>query len=106
MDITKALQGAKGEINEDKLAVVRIEMAADYSYWSGLLENSLEEKYKVWEEFRKDKTSDTQAERAWQKTEQGRIEVTARIRLKNLEKAMSVIKSRIDIIVEGKKRTI
>lgn len=80
------------------LAEYRSRLAAEYSFVAEQLEKILVRKPLVWDELRGKVTSDAQADRAWERTEDGRNEIGYRLRLKSFERLSSALKSRIEVM--------
>lgn len=85
-------QPSPGELSE-----IRQYLAGEYAFVSGQLQDILMRKPDMWQLFRKDAGSDKQADRAYEGTEDGKLEAVYRLKLKAIEKLMSAIKTRIDI---------
>jgi hypothetical protein len=95
--IEQIIEELNKEPNADQLCNLKIILAAHFSQLCTILEECLFEKTKVWEYFRSKCTSDTQAERAWQRTKEGIGETVTRLRMKKVEKLMSAISSKISV---------
>ena len=74
-------------------------LAGNYAWVCGMLEQILQRKPALWNTIRRDDEvkSDTQAERIYQKTEDGINEMGLRLRLKAMDKMSSALKSLIRI---------
>ena len=84
-----------------ELADMRGWLAAEYAYINSQLIGVLMKKPEKWKEIRYsgDVKSDTAAERAWQSTEDGMLETVYRMKLKTIEKLLSAIKSRMEVMM-------
>lgn len=88
-----------------ELADLRLELSGQYSYYSGVLESILITKPKIWMDLRKDNKSDTATERAWEATEDGIKEMRCRLRMKRIEKMLSAIRQRLEVM-QGEARNV
>ena len=95
MTIQEITEQLSIESNPYQLAILKTRLAAEYARLCDILEGCLKTKADKWESFRKERTSDTQAERAWERTEEGIGEMVCRLRMKKIEKLMSSASSRI-----------
>lgn len=82
-----------GELSEQLVA-----QAEEYSRISSKLADVLRVKPGVWALLRDSVNSDTAAERAWQRTEEGIQEMECQVRRKALEKTMSALRTRIKVL--------
>jgi len=87
----------EGQNSPRDLCGIKTSLALLYAEYSGILENCLIEKAEKWEDFRKDATSDTQAERKWERTEEGMGETVTKLRMKKIEKLLSAVSSKIQV---------
>lgn len=94
----EAIEKLKDVSSPGELAELRQWFSGEYAFIAGQLEDILLLKPQKWLETREKVKSDTQAEREWQATVEGKNELIWRLRLKAIEKAMSAIKTRLEII--------
>jgi len=89
----------------DELGRAKEFLSGEYAFVAARLEEVLKSKQSVWDRIRNSEgvKSDTQAERKYGMTEDGRDEIIYRLRLKAIEKLMSSISSRLRIL-EGEAR--
>lgn len=82
-----------------QLAAERVEVSALYAEASRQLEEILERKPAIWSEIRskEDVTSDAQAERQWDATEDGINEMKLKMKMKRMEKRMSAISTMLRV---------
>ena len=93
-DIVKMMR--KGEpIPVDSLDLMLVRCAGEYAYYASMLETVLVEKPTKWSEMRGKEgiKSDTQADRLWEASEDGRNEIGLRLRMKAIEKMLSALRS-------------
>jgi uncharacterized protein len=81
-----------------QLSEVRMKLSATYSFIATRLDEILMVKPQEWLKIREQSTSDNQADRKWELTENGRLEKVYRQQLKTCEKMMSAIKTRIEVM--------
>lgn len=91
------------KLREDKLtpgqlSELRLQLSGIYSFIASQLDDILLTKPEDWLSLREQTTSDTQADRKYELTENGKLEKIYRQQLKSCEKMMSAIKTRIEII--------
>lgn len=72
-------------------------LSADYSKKTDELQQLLVLKATSWPRYRKDAGSDKQADKAWDSTPDGIMEMGLRLQLKSLEKLMSAIKAHLRV---------
>jgi len=89
-----------GELSEQLM-----QQSAEYSKYAEELAEVLRSKSVAWMEVRKRTSSDKQADREWDATVEGMMEMSHRLRLKALEKSMSAIRTRLRIL-EGEARNM
>lgn len=75
-----------------------VEESAKYSQATEELTEILRTKSVRWLELRKNVASDTRADREWDSTMDGIMEMSLRLKLKALEKSMSAIKTRLRVV--------
>ena len=80
-----------------ELADYLLELSGDYAFNAGLWEDIQNTKSDEWLKLRSDCTSDTQADRKWTRTEQGKNETILKSKLKTLAMLMSSIKCRLRV---------
>lgn len=75
-------------------------LAAEYAYINSQLIGVLMVKPEKWKEIRYngEVKSDTAAERIWQSTPEGLNETVYRMKLKTIEKLLSAVKSRMEVM--------
>lgn len=93
--------------NPGELSEVRLWLAGRYAYLNGLLTGILIRKPEVWGKLRYSENvkSDTQAERLWSETDDGRKEIEYRHECKSIEKLLSALKTRIDLLIGEQRNT-
>jgi hypothetical protein len=79
------------------LAQMRQFLAGEYAFIAGQLQDIVMRKPDVWRLFREKTTSDKQADRMYEATEDGKLEAVYRLKCKAIEKLMSAIKTRLEI---------
>jgi hypothetical protein len=84
--------------NPDDLANLKIELATQYSHYSGSYEQILAKKPGTWKELRVNEKTDKATDRAWEATEAGISEVRLKLRLKAIEKLISSVSSKIGTV--------
>lgn len=94
-DWSQKIEAAKHSPND--LAELRLAMAAEYSYLSGMLEATLLAKADQWGKLRASAETNAEADRLWEASETGRNEAVYRLRLKSMEKCMSAIRTLLDV---------
>lgn len=87
----------QGNPSPSELSKFKVHLAANYASLAWRLKEILAEKAIHWEGLRQQCTSDTQAERAWQRMPAGREETILRLDMKVIEKQMSAITTRISV---------
>lgn len=90
-------EGTEG-LTPGELSDIRVWLAGEYAYLGGKLCEILEKKPAIWNELRKDTKSDSQAEKLWEATGRGIEEMRLRIERKDMEKIMSALKTKIEIM--------
>lgn len=81
-----------------QLSELRLKLAGEYQFTASLLDQILISKPQQWLYLREDSTSDTQADRKYELTENGKLEKVYRQQLKTCERMMSAIKTRIEVM--------
>lgn len=84
-------------------ADMRVKLAGEYSFNCGIIEDITTRKPAAWNLLREKTSSDKQADKLWDATEDGINEAVLRIRIKRLEKMMSAF-STIIKLAEGQSR--
>lgn len=79
------------QANPHGCAEAKAILAAEYSFYMGLLEDILSRKPGVWNLKRPEFKSDQACERWWEGTEDGINEVVIRLKIKRMEKLMSAL---------------
>ena len=95
--ITHYLKEDEG-LNPHQLSQHLLWLAGEYAFQATGWERIQKEKPEVWLKLRDQCTSDTQAERKWNKTESGINEIILRNKLRVIEKLMSSIKARLRVM--------
>ena len=90
-DIEKQLK--EGGQSPHQLADFRVQLSAEYSHLAGMLEQILRRKPAVWNEIRKNCTSDKQSDKVFDATIDGLDEMTLRITMKRADKLISACSS-------------
>jgi hypothetical protein len=80
------------------IAERRLDLSAEYSRYSDLLEKILMDKPRIWMEMREQLKSDKQADRAWEGSELGLAETKYRLRLKAIEKKLSAARTYLEVL--------
>lgn len=80
------------------LSNARSWLAGEYAFINGRLGEILGQKPSAWNSIRKEVNSDTAAERLWQQTQMGKDEMIYRLKLKSIEKLMSALKTKLEIL--------
>lgn len=80
-----------------RLSEILLHFSAQYSAKGDELQQLLTLKVAAWPELRKESGSDKQADKAWDATANGIMEMGLRLQLKSLEKLMSAIKSHLRV---------
>jgi hypothetical protein len=88
----------KERMSPGELSELRMQLSADYSFTATRLDEILMLKPKEWLRIREKATSDNQADRKWELTDNGSLEKVYRQQLKTCEKMMSAIKTRIEVM--------
>lgn len=89
-----------------QIAEERYEEAATFSRLSEELEAILERKPSIWLLLREKAKSATEADRAWEATQEGIQEMKIRLTLKALEKKMAASKSLLDVLRDEARGTM
>jgi hypothetical protein len=84
-------------ITPGRLAAIRMFLAGEYSFVSGSLEQILMRKPAEWGKLRAATGSDKQADRRWDASPDGQMEMSHRLKMKSIEKLSSAIKTRLEI---------
>ena len=92
-----------GQINPHRLAEIRSQLSAEYSYMAGILEEILATKAVKWLTMRQDQKSDKSTDLHWDALPEGIQEMRCRMELKRCEKLIGGIKSLLDV-AEGQAR--
>lgn len=81
-----------------ELADYRMKLAGLYAWNNGQLSEILLRKPAKWNELRREQKSDTACERVFQATPDGLEEVRLRLQQKSIERLMSALKTRLDLV--------
>ena len=81
----------------------RARLSGEYSFWTGILEDILQRKPKVWNEMRSKHKSDKACDKEFEATDDGINEVVIRLKLKLIEKLISALSTLIRL-AEGQAR--
>lgn len=86
-------------IPPNKLATWRLQLSGEYAFIAQRLAEVQMAKPDIWLAIRERDgiTSDAQADREWERTEQGKNERAYKTQLKYLEKIMSALRTRINV---------
>lgn|SRR3990167_3209023 len=87
----------RGECSPDELSEYLLQLAGEYAFLATKLEKLCVLKAEKWLELRENTTSDTQAEREWERTKEGLLEHSLKLQMKSIDKLSSAIKSRLRI---------
>lgn len=101
MTLAEAIEKSTQEgVSPRELSEVKAWLAGRYAYLGGELTRILTGKPEKWTKIRfgGEIKSDTAAERAWDATDEGKREITIRIEQKSIEKLLSAINSRLEVI--------
>lgn len=99
MDISAVIEQLKNDgLSPRELSNIKVRLAAEYAYLSGQLQTVFTLKAERWEKFREQCTSDTQAERKWEKTESGLAEMRLKLTMKSIEKLLSAISAKLNVL--------
>ena len=83
--------------NPHACAEYKAMLAAEYSFYTGQLEDILVRKPEVWNDLRKECESDKAAERKWESSKDGIDEMGLRLRLKRIDKLSGALSTLIRI---------
>lgn len=86
------------QLSPGELSQLKNWMAAEYAFLAGQMADILSQKPLEWSRLREKASSDAQTDKAWESTPQGNFELSARYRMKGLEKMMSAVNTRIRIL--------
>ncbi len=96
--ISNNLRDEKLVLSLDELTLFHNWLSGEYAFISARLEEILKIKPSTWNNLREHYKSDKQCDRAWDATIQGLDEQGYRLRLKTIEKLLSSIKLRTEIL--------
>jgi len=85
------------------LATYKAQLAGEYSFCSGMLEDVLARKPSVWIAMRPNHNSDKATDREYEATSDGINEVGLRLKMKRIEKMISAFSSLLQV-AEGEAR--
>jgi hypothetical protein len=94
-EITQKLR--EEQLPPGELSEIRLRLSAEYSYLSSLLEVILMKKPEIWLSL-KSNNSDTKTEMLWSLTEDGKNEIKYRHQLKAIEKMISAVRTRLEVM--------
>lgn len=80
------------------IAERRLDLSAEYSRYSDLLEKILLEKPRIWMEMREQCKSDKQADRMWEMSALGLDEMKYKLRCKAIEKKLSAARTYLEVL--------
>jgi hypothetical protein len=86
-----------------RVADYRVYLAAIYSLRASEMQNILGQKPRLWLAIREQKKSDTAADREWEATDLGQLEMHIKWELKRLDKLSSALASKLRVM-EGEAR--
>jgi hypothetical protein len=89
--------------NPNLSAEDRARLSGEYSFWTGILEDILIRKPKIWNDMRVKHKSDKACDKEFEATDDGINEVVIRLKLKRIEKLISALSTLIRI-AEGNAR--
>lgn len=91
-----------------ELAEYKLQLSAEYGYVIGLLDDILRKKPDEWVLIRnrEDVSSDKQADREWEASENGKNEMSCKYTLKRIEKVMSGINTKLRAYEQEAKNNI
>ena len=95
-EIAKKLIDEK--LTPGQLSELRMKLSASYAFIASRLDDILLTKPQEWLQIRDKCTSDNQADKKYELTDNGKLEKVYRQQLKTCEKMMSAIKTRIEIM--------
>ena len=96
-ELTEKLKSGEN-IAPGELSKYRLELSGWFAFYSGQLEDILKRKPEQWLEIRKTAGSDKMTDMRYNATEDGQEELALRLRLKSIEKIMSSIRLRLEIM--------
>jgi hypothetical protein len=82
-------------VSPGALSEILMHLSADYAHKTSEFTEVLAKKATAWPRLREERESDKQADKAWDATIEGRLEMSLRLELKSLEKLMSAIKAHL-----------
>lgn len=99
MELREIMQKLKEEPSPSELSHMKVYLSAEYALLAQQLSDILSRKPDAWMELRDAEgcTSDKQADRAWDRTPDGREETRIRLKMKGIEKMISAISTRIEV---------
>lgn len=106
MTLSEAIEASQSETaNPSELSKLRLWLAGQYAYLNGQLTAILIRKPGAWNQIRYsgEVKSDTAADRLWDATEDGLNEMQFSRQMKSIEKLLSAVKTRIEIL-QGESR--
>lgn len=86
------------QLTPNELSAIRMFLAAEYGRLSTLLVEILSRKPAVWMRLREASESDKQADRKWDASADGLAEMSYRWTMKAVEKNISAIKTRLEVL--------
>lgn len=99
MTLTEIEQAiAEQRNNPHQLAEFRILLSAEFSKASDALTLIQQHKARSWMKIRAHCKSDTSAERTWEATDEGLMEIELKARTKKLEKTMSAVRTMLEVL--------
>jgi hypothetical protein len=72
-----------------QIAEERVGMAEEYSRYTGIFADLIRKRAEHFRQARENYKSDTATERAWERTDEGILMTTIKLKLKSIEKKMS-----------------
>lgn len=91
--------------NPQASAEDRAKLSGEYSFWTGILEDILTRKPKVWNEMRTKHKSDKACDKEFEATDDGINETVIRLKLKRIEKMIQALNGLIRI-AEGESKNL
>jgi len=98
MTIIEVIEKLKESDSPGQLSELLMEISAEFAYLISQLDEIQKTKAKEWLELRELTTSDSQADKKWDRTEKGIAENSLKNQVKAYDKLMSSIKRRLRIM--------
>lgn len=99
MELSDAIEETKSEgLTPGRLSEIRLWLAGHYAYLNSDLTDVLIRKPALWRHLRQGAKSVSEADRLWEETPDGITEIKLRGTLKSIDRIMSGLKTRIEIL--------